>query len=398
MAFVHEDSCACAKSELDLFCLPPTQTSILKSRSVEYSPISILGSGPVEFAVSGSGEDYTDLANTYLRVICKVLHSDGSVLQEGEDIAPVLETLLSFDDSVKRNRLRSALWIDDWRGTREDNDGNSGHTRRKSCVRGSQLVELYGRLHLDLFMQERFLVNGVDMKLKLIRSKPGFVLMGERADYQIKLEQVQLYVRKVTLNPVVLLAHTKALNKTPAKYPVQRVETKTYAVTKGSLTANHQNVFMGQIPKRIIVGMVRSESFNGAVKTNPFYFEHNSIDFIALHVNGEQFPSKAFKPDFAEGLFMREYHSVFTDTNMDGDQSNNIDRADYKLGSTLFAFDLTPDQGDSGHFNLIRTGNVDVEIHFEQACTTNQNVIVYAQFDNVLEIDKNRKLAFDFTL
>ena len=81
---------------------------------------------------------------------------------------------------------------------------------------------------------------------------------------------------------------------------------------------------------------------------------------------------------------------------MDGDQSNNIIREDYKLGSTLFAFDLTPDQGDGGHFNLIRTGNVDVEIHL--ASTTNQNVILYAQFDNVLEIDKNRKQAFDFTL
>ena len=87
MAFVHEDSCQCAKSELDLFCLPPTQTSILKSRLIEYSPISILGNGPVEFAVSGSGEDYTDLANTYLHVICKVLHSDGSKLKEGENIA-----------------------------------------------------------------------------------------------------------------------------------------------------------------------------------------------------------------------------------------------------------------------------------------------------------------------
>ena len=108
-----------------------------------------------------------------------------------------------------------------------------------------------------------------------------------------------------SLNPAVLLAHAKALDKTHAKYPVQRVEMKTYAVTGGGLTANHQNVFMGQIPKIIIVGMVRSESFNGEVKRSPFYFEHNSIDFIALHVNGEQFPSKAFKPDFAWGLFMR---------------------------------------------------------------------------------------------
>ena len=253
MAFVHEDSCPCAKSELDLFCLPPTQTSILKSRSIEYSPISILGNGPVEFAVSGSGEDYTDLANTYLHVICKVLHSDGSKLKDGENIAPVnnllhsmwsqidlylndmlitpstitypyrayLETLLSFDESVKRNRLRSALCDDDWGGTRDDYDRNRGHIRRRSCVRKSQPVELYGRLHVDLFMQERFLVNGVDMKLKLSRSKPEFVLMGDSADYQIKLEQVHLYVRKVTLNPAVLLAHAKALDKTPAKYPVQ---------------------------------------------------------------------------------------------------------------------------------------------------------------------------------
>ena len=213
-----------------------------------------------------------------------------------------LETLLSFDASVKLNRLRSALWDDDWRGT---HDRNSEHIRRKSCVRDSQPVELYGRLHLDLLMQERFILNGVDMKLKLTRSKPEFVLMGDSADYQIKLEQVHLYVRKVTLNPAVLLAHAKALDKTPAKYPVQRVEMKTYAVTEGGLTANRQNVFMGQIPKRIIVGMVRSDSFNGEVKRNPFYFEHNSIDFIALHVNGEQFLSKAFKPDWGWGLFMR---------------------------------------------------------------------------------------------
>ena len=149
--------------------------------------------------MSGSGEDYTDLANTYLHVICKVLHSPVNnllhsmwsqvnlymLITPSTNTYPYrayLETLLSFDDSVKRNRLRYALWVDDWRGTRNDYDRNSGHTRRKSCVRESQQVELYGRLHLDLLMQERFLVNGVDMKLKLSRSKPGFVLMGDSAD------------------------------------------------------------------------------------------------------------------------------------------------------------------------------------------------------------------------
>ena len=38
-----------------------------------------------------------------------------------------------------------------------------------------------------------------------------------------------------------------------------------------------------------------------------------------------------------------------------------------------------------------------VTINFARASTSNQNVILYAQFVNVLEIDKNRKLAFDLT-
>ena len=62
--------------------------------------------------MSGSGEDYTDLANTYLRVICKVLHSDGSVLQEGEGVAPVnnlLHSLWSQVDLYLNDMLISLL-------------------------------------------------------------------------------------------------------------------------------------------------------------------------------------------------------------------------------------------------------------------------------------------------
>src|SRR5438876_1702127 len=69
MAFVDTHSCECAKSELDLFTVPPTQTSIESGGWVEYNPISSLADGvPIEFVVSGSGQDYIDLANTQLYV------------------------------------------------------------------------------------------------------------------------------------------------------------------------------------------------------------------------------------------------------------------------------------------------------------------------------------------
>ena len=73
MAFIHEGSCECAKSELDLFSVPPTQTSIDSGTFVEYRPISTLTDGaPIEFDVTSSGDDYLDFANSYLHLKAKI--------------------------------------------------------------------------------------------------------------------------------------------------------------------------------------------------------------------------------------------------------------------------------------------------------------------------------------
>jgi len=38
-----------------------------------------------------------------------------------------------------------------------------------------------------------------------------------------------------------------------------------------------------------------------------------------------------------------------------------------------------------------------VEIHFAEALTATINVIMYAEFDNVIEIDRNRQVLFDYS-
>jgi hypothetical protein len=40
MAFIHQGSCECAKSELNLSSVPPTQVSVDSGMFVEYHPIS----------------------------------------------------------------------------------------------------------------------------------------------------------------------------------------------------------------------------------------------------------------------------------------------------------------------------------------------------------------------
>ena len=106
MAFVHPQSCECLKSELDIFSVPPTQTSIESGSYVEYNPISSITDGsPIEFVISGSGQDYIDLVNTRLYVKLDVRKADNTAIVAASQVGPVnllLHSLFSEVD-VKLN-------------------------------------------------------------------------------------------------------------------------------------------------------------------------------------------------------------------------------------------------------------------------------------------------------
>lgn len=51
---------------------------------------------------------------------------------------------------------------------------NHGYIWRKLNTLESHTVELMGKLHSDLFAQERYLINNVDIRVTLTRSKDAF--------------------------------------------------------------------------------------------------------------------------------------------------------------------------------------------------------------------------------
>ena len=106
MTLIHPNSCECTISELDLFEVPPTQTSMAYGYWEQKGLTSALtNQGPYEFAVSVAGDDYIDLANTYLFVEAQIMDDDDTALDGGADVGSVslwIHSLVS-DVSVSRN-------------------------------------------------------------------------------------------------------------------------------------------------------------------------------------------------------------------------------------------------------------------------------------------------------
>jgi hypothetical protein len=91
-----------------------------------------------------------------------------------------------------------------------------------------------------------------------------------------------------------------------------------------------------------------------------------------------------------------EYISGFRTLTLGVDKSelgNNISRTDYKNGYTLFAYDFTPDLCSSEHFNIQKTGNLNLVIGFEKKLPEAVTLIAYFEFDDVIYIDSNRQVV-----
>ena len=76
----------------------------------------------------------------------------------------------------------------------------------------------------------------------------------------------------------------------------------------------------------------------------------------------------------------------------------DIDREHWKQGYGLFRFDLTP--AGSGHPDRLiphRSGNVNLYLKFGTETGTVLNLIVYAEFQNQLEIDRNRRAVYNLS-
>ncbi|XP_063911221.1 uncharacterized protein F54H12.2-like [Zophobas morio] len=436
MAFLHPRSCECIKTELDLFALPSTQTSIESGQWIEYKTLSsISDDAPLEFMIS-SGDEYIDLSQTLISLTVKITKEDGTNLPDDINIAPVnnilhsmfsqvdvylnqklisppnntyaykcyLETLLNYGPAAKKSHLTCGLWYIDTPGDMDTADGtkNIGFKARNHFTKKSQQIDLIGHLNCDIFNQEKFLINGVELRVKFVRSRNSFALIGaDGTTGKVNIVDATLLVRRNKINPTVMLAHARALEMTTAKYPITRTEIKVLTIPQGVQSKTLDNIYLGQLPKRCTVAFVSNRAFNGDFTLNPFNFQHFDMNYLSLCVDGQQIPSKPLQPTFNghSKKFINMYHTLFSGTGIHFmNEGNGLRREDYPNGYCITVYDLTPDLSGASplHWNLIKTGSLRLEVRFNTALTETINCLVYGEFDSVIEIDKKRNIIIDY--
>ena len=98
-------------------------------------------------------------------------------------------------------------------------------------------MELWGRLHLDLAMQEKYLPNGIEIKIRLNRASPRFCILSDEPCV-VKIDAISNELNQSIVH------HN-------AKFPIRRVEVKSFTIGSGLRSKVEDHLFQGQLPKRI---------------------------------------------------------------------------------------------------------------------------------------------------
>lgn len=435
---VDDKSAPSSVSVLDLFSVPSTQVAIEDGYWQEVHLANTCTSdGPWTFIVQRDPH-YLHLNRNYLYFKVKITTDAGGNLANTDKVAPInllgktlfkqvkvglngklaydsgpmyayrtyLESYLNYGKEAKDGLLRASLYTED--DVTVDSSTNSGYLKRQTMFEESKVVEVMAPIHCDLFMSDRLLMSQSEITLELHRNDDNFVLLNyipatatvPVKKYKLEIIDMKWMIRKVQLIGSVQLGLEAAVNRTPAKYPIRRV-----AMTKVHITGGRQNVpttpiFNGQVPRRIVLGFVKHNSYFGAFDKSPFKFGNCGVKEISIQAGDHLYPREPLKLDFSNNHYVRAYIQMLEGLGIaDEDKGNYITMDDFKERSCLFVFDLSPEEMDSSHWQLLRQGSTTVHCEFEKAVEAEGlEMIVYAEFDNLALIDRTRAIHFDYSM
>ena len=315
----------------------------------------------------------------------------------------LMETLLSYDENTKKIQLANEGFTGDSGDFTQINPDsppyNHGLKIRHKWFKDFVTVEFVGPLMADICNQDRLILPGVDVDIKLWPTRDEFRLITHPVGLRCKLliDEIYLNVCKVNVSPEVMMGHNAALEIADSIYPFARTDIRTFNIAEGNFGMNIEDIWQGEVPTRLVVGFVISQAYNGDYHLNPFHFEHFDVSDIGFFVNGEATPRPAYKLDIENGIYLQGLNSLYKITGKTMENSDiGITRQTYQQGYTLIGFDVDPTTSpDFRYVGKPREGHTKLEIRFKRGLPTPVTVILYATFPENMTIDQARNVRLE---
>jgi hypothetical protein len=302
-----------------------------------------------------------------------------------------IENHFSYGDSVKNTTLKGLeSYIKDEVGKEED-FACDALKARKGLIKDGKVLHFYMQLHNDLLKSNRLLLPGVDIKLELKKNSAGFPLITDVANNaKFKIEKLEVTLRKLTVEPMVVGAIESKLNETPAFYPIAHSKIRNHLLAANTKNIHIPNILRGKLPRGFVILFVSNDAHSGLSTKNPFIFKHYDLDFLNVYINGEPIHANGNRPVWGDGSIVKQYKWMLDNIGLKHYISNGITLEDFVSNSCCFPYDLTPDQCNSYQSHGSDTGNVDIQLGFKTPLPEAVQVLVFATYDEVVTIDKDR--------
>ena len=143
----------------------------------------------------------------------------------------------------------------------------------------------------------------------------------------------------------------------------------------------------------MIVGLLEAKAFNGDRNYYPYAFQKFGLETIKQIVRGEEYPYETLQLNGTNGT--KDSLSFFIFVLARGARKKNqptmLKYTDWgqNKNCTLFMFDnVASGDADSSNLNPRQSGDLQLQLKFHAAPGKVITVIIYGEFENLLEIDK----------
>lgn len=408
------------------FLIPGNDTFVDLRKSYIELVLKLTGSGTIPAAGQTAAKNinvkFDKIADSKLSVVNNIAHSMFAYVRErlgnqnislgtgNQGFLTEIQLLSNTTKEAQETYFQVTGWLKDVAGEMDSgidpaapltSRNHAQYLRRKNFFDHETGVGHFRmRPHTGLSFMKKNIIPYLDIEVELVRHNNSdfYCKAALPKTFDIEIVRARYHVQRYKCSPTYVAGVEQMLKEHPVIYRINDAHLNTCTIPQGVSNYSNDNLFHGNVPRRIIFAFVSTAAFNGHHEKNPFNFQHFTIQSFRLLKNGVDYPYPETITDFKSvpPAFLDAYHQMMMNMNADyNDHVVSLTPQEYANGYLMFSYNMSPDQ-ESGTdlLNLAnRPSQIRAEVRFADALTESIQMLVYYESPTTISIDFARRVV-----